>query len=162
MIIWRGAVFIYGLFCMRLLNRRKRKIPDVTARFWYLALVSLMTVALLQLGFYFGAHWVLGGVDFNKTPVAIGILMTYCFAVSVIMGMLQKIVPFVSFLYLQRRRMMSFELLKTLPHMGKIVPTPRSRWQFRIHLAALMMALVTAMTGAMAELAVVLMTVDFG
>ncbi len=162
MIIWCGAAFIYGLFCARLLNRRKRKIPDVTARFWHLALASLMAAALLQLGFYFGAHWVPGGVVFNKAPVAIGILMIYGFAVSVIMGMLQKIVPFLSFLHLQRRCMTSFELLKTLPHMGKIVPALRSRWQFRIHLAALMMVLVTAMAGAMAELAAVLMAVDFG
>jgi hypothetical protein len=58
--------------------------------------------------------------------------------------------------------MTSFELLKTLPHMGKIVPALRSRWQFRIHLAALMMVLVAAMAGAMAELAAVLMAVDFG
>ncbi|MBT4518891.1 MAG: hypothetical protein HOC23_02705 [Halieaceae bacterium] len=162
MIIWCSAAFIYGVFCVRLLNRRKRKIPDVTARFWHLALTCLMGTALLLLGLYFGGHLVPEGIISSKAPVVIGILMIYGFAISVIMGMLQKIVPFLSFLHLQRRCMTSFELLKTLPHMGEIVPAPRSRWQFRIHLAALLMVLATAMIGAMVEVAAILMAVDFG
>jgi len=97
----------------------------------------------------------------QRAPVIIGILMIYGFASSVIMGMLQKIVPFLSYLHLQRRSMSSFELLKTLPHMGEIISEPRSRWQFRLHLTALLALLAAAMTGFFAEAAALLMAADF-
>ena len=77
------------------------------------------------------------------------------------MGMLQKIVPFLVYLHLQRRCMTQFELLKTLPHMGDIVPAQRSRLQYRLHVAALLALLLACSLGSLAWLAGGFVFVDF-
>jgi hypothetical protein len=146
-----GAATIYAIFSLYLLHKRKRKVADITARFWRLSLSCLVLAALLSvfnLGF--------------QTPLLIGVLMIYGFAISVIMGMLQKIVPFLSYLHLQRRCLDNFELLKTLPHMGHFIPASRLRWQFRLHVVALLLLLLTTINNHFAELAALLMAADFG
>jgi len=156
-----AVAIVYAGFTIRLLSQRKRKIPDITARFWRLSLTCLVVSALLLLGFYFAGHLLLSADLQQQAPIIIGILMIYGFAGSVIMGMLQKIVPFLSYLHLQRRCLSNFELLKTLPHMGEIISEPRSRWQFRIHLSALLVLLATVISGIFAEAAALLMAADF-
>jgi len=156
-----AVTIVYAGFTIHLLNQRKRKIPDITARFWRLSMTCLIVSALLLAGFYFAGHLFLPAGLQQRAPVIIGILMIYGFAGSVIMGMLQKIVPFLSYLHLQRRCISNFELLKTLPHMGEIISEPRSRWQFRLHLSALLGLLVVAITGVFAELAALLLAADF-
>ena len=155
------VAIIYAGYTIRLLNQRKRKIPDITARFWRLSMTCLMVSALLLLGFYFAGHLFLSVDLQQRAPIIIGILMIYGFAGSVIMGMLQKIVPFLSYLHLQRRCISSFELLKTLPHMGEIISEQRSRWQFRLHLSALLALMAAAITGFFAGVAALLMAADF-
>jgi hypothetical protein len=155
------VALIYASYTIGLLNQRKRKIPDITVRFWRLSLTCLMVSALLLAGFYFAGHLLLSPELQQRAPVIIGIFMIYGFAGSVIMGMLQKIVPFLSYLHLQRRCMSSFELLKTLPHMGEIISEPRSRWQFRLHLSALLVLLAAAMTSIFTVAAALLMAADF-
>ena len=156
-----AVAIIYAIYTIRLLNQRKRKIPDITARFWRLSMTCLMVSALLLLGFYFAGHLFLSMDLQQRAPVIIGILMICGFAGSVIMGMLQKIVPFLSYLHLQRRCISSFELLKTLPHMGEIISEQRSRWQFRLHLSALLALMAAAITGFFAGVAALLMAADF-
>jgi len=141
---------IYAVFTNHLLNKRKRKVADITARFWRLSLSNLVLAAVFSV------------INLSyQVPVAIGVLMIYGFAISVIMGMLQKIVPFLSYLHLQRRCIGNFELLKTLPHMGNFIPASRSRWQFRLHAAALLALLLTTTTSSFATPAAIVMAVDF-
>ena len=156
-----SVAIVYAIYTIHLLNQRKRKIPDITARFWRLSLTCLIASALLLAALYFAGQ-LLSSVELQqRVPVVIGILMIYGFACSVIMGMLQKIVPFLAYLHLQRRCIASFELLKTLPHMGEIIPQSRSRWQFRLHLSALLLLLAGAITGIFAGPAALLMAADF-
>jgi hypothetical protein len=155
------VAIVYASYTIGLLNQRKRKISDITVRFWRLSLTCLMVSALLLASLYFAGHLFLSLELQQRVPVIIGILMIYGFAGSVIMGMLQKIVPFLSYLHLQRRCMTSYELLKTLPHMGEIISEPRSRWQFRLHLSALLVLLAAAMTGIFAGAAALLLAADF-
>jgi hypothetical protein len=155
------VAIVYALYTIRLLNQRKRKIPDITARFWRLSLTCLIVSALLLAGFYFAGHLSTSANFQQRAPVVVGILMIYGFAGSVIMGMLQKIVPFLAYLHLQRRCIANFELLKTLPHMGEIIPLSRSRWQFRLHFPAMLLLLAAAITGHFTGLAALLMAADF-
>jgi len=157
-----SAAVIYGIFSNYLLTRRKRKVADITARFWRLALSSLVVAAALQLTFYFAGDLLPSAVLQQQLYTATGLIMIYGFAVSVIMGMLQKIVPFLSYLHLQRSCMSNFEMLKTLPHMGEIVPAAYSRWQFRLHLAALLLLLVAVFSTTLTEVAALLLLADFG
>ena len=156
-----SVAIIYAGYTISLLNQRKRKIPDITARFWRLSMICLVVSALLLASYYFAGHLFLPPQLQQRAPVIIGILMIYGFAGSVIMGMLQKIVPFLSYLHLQRRCMTNFELLKTLPHMGEIISEPRSRWQFRLHFSALLALLTAALTGMFAGVAALLLAADF-
>ncbi len=155
------AAMIYGITSIRLLRKRKRKVADITARFWHLALLSLIVAAGLVMMFYFAAHLLPSLGWAQKLYIGTGIILIFGFAVSVIMGMLQKIVPFLSYLHLQRSCINNFKLLKTLPHMGEFVPPGYSRWQFRLHLAALLSLLVAAITGQLVELSGLLLIVDF-
>lgn len=156
------AALAYGVFSLHLLGRRKRKLPDVTVRFWRLALVCLCLAATLMMALYFGAQLLPQPGLALRLPVLIGVLAIYGFATSVIMGMLQKIVPFLSYLHLQRSCIGQFELMKTLPHMGMIIPVTRSRWQYRLHLAALAGLLLATLVGELLKPAAVLMLLDFG
>jgi hypothetical protein len=156
-----AVAIVYATYTIGLLNQRKRRIPDITARFWRLSLTCLIVSALLLAGLYFFGQLLLSDYLQQRAPVIIGILMIYGFAGSVIMGMLQKIVPFLAYLHLQRRCIASFELLKTLPHMGEIIPESRSRWQFRLHLSALLLLLAVALTGIFTGLAALLLAADF-
>jgi hypothetical protein len=156
-----SAAIVYAVFSIRLLNRRKRKVPDITARFWRLSLACLGLAGLLLIGVYFAGESIPSANLRHRLPVSIGLLMIYGFAVSVIMGMLQKIVPFLCYLHLQRRCMAHFELLKTLPHMGEIIPAYRSRWQFRIHVTALLALLLAMAVGDFAGLAALVVAADF-
>ncbi len=156
-----AVAIVYATYTIGLLNQRKRRIPDITARFWRLSLTCLIVSALLLAGLYFSGQLLLSDYLQQRAPVIIGILMIYGFAGSVIMGMLQKIVPFLAYLHLQRRSMANFELLKTLPHMGEIIPEFRSRWQYRLHLSALLLLLTVALTDIFAGLAALLLAADF-
>ena len=155
------AAIIYAIFSIGLLRRRKRKVPDITARFWHLALACLILAACFLALFYLAGHKLLTGELREKVYVGVGVIIIYGFAVSVIMGMLQKIVPFLSYLHLQRSCMSNFELLKTLPHMGEFVPPGFPRWQFRIHLVALALLLTSVFIGQLVALSAVLLALDF-
>ncbi|RLQ21056.1 hypothetical protein DWB85_14250 [Seongchinamella sediminis] len=151
----------YALLSLRLLGQRKRRIADITARFWALSLGSLATAAiavllLYGLGDQLASHWQARG------QVALGILCIYGFAISVIMGMLQKMVPFLSYLHLQRRCLGNFEALKDLPHMGLIIPEHRSRRQYLLHCAALALLLLATAGICPAWMAGAAMLADFG
>ncbi len=153
------VALVYGAYALWLLSQRKRRLPDITARFWRLSLGSLIAAALCLPLLYWGAAEALPGELPRRLPVLLGVLLLPGFAVSVIMGMLQKIVPFLSYLHLQRRCIGDVDQLKTLPHMGTIIPPRLTRWQFRLHglaLAALLLAVATGKGSAGAGLALAL------
>ncbi len=117
------AAIVFALTTLRLQQQRKRKIPDVALAFWRLGMASLiLAAALLPL-----AH----------TPALLGLaglLFLLGFAVSVVNGMLCKIVPFLAWFHLQGQRGM---LASGLPSMKDYLPDAACRAQFRLHLAAL-------------------------
>ena len=81
-----AVAIVYAAYTIGLLNQRKRKIPDSTAKFWRLSMTCLMVSALLLASFYFTGHLFLPLELQQRTPVIIGILLIYGFASSVIMG----------------------------------------------------------------------------
>ena len=156
-----AAAMTYAIFSIHLLGQRKRKLADITARFWRLSLVCLLLSALLATGLYFTDDPLPSPGIRHQLQVVLGTLMIYGFAISVIMGMLQKIVPFLSYLHLQRSCLSNFALLKTLPHIGEIIPASRSRWQFNLHIAALLTLLAGITTDQATTPAAILVTADF-
>lgn len=128
------ATILYATEALKVLMARKRKLVDYTVRFWQLGLSQLIAAALLALGLSFigGAAW--------RVPVELllGLVFALGFVLSVMLGMLQKIVPFLIYLHLQRMTLTNPQTMRVkLPHMKALIPTERSRWQYRLQLVLL-------------------------
>lgn len=90
------------LFCgttLGLQARSKRARPDATQKFWRLAMFAGLAAALL----WAGARLVPPLAQWDGWPLLFGILVLVGGFMSVIIGMLYKIVPFLIWLHLQNR-----------------------------------------------------------
>jgi hypothetical protein len=156
------TVLVYAGFGLHLLRQRKRRVPDATVLFWQLGLSSLGLAVL--------AFWVElpvpasgeTGTVHHKAWLLAGVLAIIGFAGSIIMGMLQKIVPFLAYLHLQRRCAGNIDAIGCLPHMYAIIRPAHSRRLLYLHGTA-----VAALAGAviyppLTRLAAVILLFDFG
>ena len=120
------VLIAFALATLRLQGLRKRKLSDVTLDFWRVGMVCLIAAALLamvQVRHPLPEAWLL----------LAGLLFLIGFAVSVVTGMLYKIVPFLAWFHLQAR----LGYRPGQPSMRDYLPEARARGQFRLHLAAL-------------------------
>ncbi len=119
------AFAVFGGVTLHLQRNRRRRIGDVTLQFWRLAMASLAAAAGL---------WAAGlVVPSAYFPLWLGTLYVVGFGLSVIDGMLYKIVPFLVWFHLQSRAGRS----RPVPNMKEIIPERRARLQLRAHGAAL-------------------------
>src|SRR5690606_9638108 len=88
---------LFAVWTLYVQARRRRRLPDVTLWFWRLAMACLLAGALLWAARQFaGGDW--GGARY---PLLLGVLLIPGFAVSIVSGMLYKILPFLVWLHLQ-------------------------------------------------------------
>ena len=126
----------FGIWTLYLQGRRRRRVPDVTLWFWRLGMSSLLACVLLWAGTR------LTGLESHlpQYPLVLGVLMIIGFAISVINGMLYKILPFLIWLHLQTRAR-DREARRLVPNVKKIISHERAYWQLRAHLLALLLLL---------------------
>jgi len=139
-----AGYLLYSIDTLRLQQLRKRKIPDITLFFWRLGMLMLLFSALL---------WVSGLVfppfgDSQQFSFLLGIGLIQGVALSVINGMLYKIVPFLCWFHLQSRQMALMCIKVRVPHMKELLADRSTKRQFYLHLAALMFALVAVISPA--------------
>ena len=148
------AALYYCFVAARTLQQRKRKIIDYTVRFWMLGLSAISAALLLGLS----------SLMFGLTaPVlAQGILFGFGGILSIIIGMLQKIVPFLLYLHLQRTCLSAPDKLLQLPNMKRLLPTERSRVQWWLQLGCLSALLLALVWPVISYLCGVLMLANFG
>ena len=130
------AAAIYGGLTLRLQSQRRRKVADPTFWFFRIAMVCLLAVPLSAAAF--AAVPVLA----EEVQVAwwYGALVLSGVFVSVINGMLYKIVPFLNWLHLQRL----IGLGGMPPSMKEMIPD-RAMWgQLRLHALALALLLAAS------------------
>jgi hypothetical protein len=156
------AVLVYAGFSLRLLQHRKRRLMDVSVRFWQLGLSCLILAVLL-----FWLVFMLPGsagtvLTSARGLMLVGVLMIPGFACSVIMGMLQKIVPFLAFLHLQRLCSANIRAVRSLPNMHGFIRPARSVWLLRIHAIAIASLLGAVVYGPLTGLAGLVLLLDFG
>ncbi len=142
---------------LQLQRRRTRKTPDLTLDYWRLGMACLLAaLAVWPLGALWGGPWVWW----------LGTLMLPGGVLSLLNGMLLKIVPFLSWFHLQHRQMAHLRErggLVEIPHMHALLPTTLGRWQWRLHLLALMSALATpAAPGLLARVTGGLLVAAYG
>lgn len=120
---------VFALATLDLQRRRKRKIPDVGLSFWRLGMISLIAASALF------------PLAVSEPAVMLaGLIFLIGFAVSVVNGMLYKIVPFLAWFHLQAQKGI---MAKGLPSMKDYLPDATATGQFRIHLAAFVCLLGT-------------------
>ncbi|GAO35210.1 hypothetical protein SCT_0594 [Sulfuricella sp. T08] len=119
---------VFAIVTLRLQLRRRRKQSDVTLLFWRFGMVCLLLA--LALGVAGQVIPVLDRVQGDN--IALGFLFIAGFAVSVVNGMLYKIVPFLIWFHLQSLLMG----VARVPNMKLIMPEPGMRRQMWLHFAA--------------------------
>jgi hypothetical protein len=153
------ATILYATEALKVLMARKRKLVDYTVRFWQLGLAQLIAAALLALGLTFTE----GGAWRAPVELALGLVFALGFVLSVMLGMLQKIVPFLIFLHLQRMTLTNpTSVMVKLPHMRALLPTGRMRWQYRLQLVLLPCIYLAPWLPWMAVIAGLLLVAAFG
>ncbi len=135
------AIF-YAATTLWLQSRRRRRHADPTLVFWRGAMVSLLAFALSWI--VFEAMPQLGGR--LNAPLWLGVLAIPGLFLSVITGMLYKIMPFLNWLHLQQQG----GTVMTAPNMKQMIPENAMRGQMRLHFAALGLLLAAVLWPALA------------
>jgi hypothetical protein len=139
-------LLFFIIYTLNLLQQRKRKLADVTIHFFYLSLTSLLVAMSLWWVFHLWPDESLLTFS-HQFEFTLGILLIYGLAISAIIGMLQKIVPFLIYLNLQNLSFkhpesMSVEL-KLVPTMKSIISSRQSRWQLYFHFSSLLLLIIS-------------------
>lgn len=126
-----GLVVVYALQTIRLQMQRRRRVTD--PGFWFfrggmLAAIVAAVLAILSLGGVYGRD--------DALTLVSGVLFLGAF-VSVINGMLYKIMPFISWLHLQRLTQDLSGAGAMPPNMRLIIPELQARRQMVLHFVAL-------------------------
>ncbi|MBW8305325.1 MAG: hypothetical protein K0M46_00370 [Thiobacillus sp.] len=124
-----GAIVAFAVATLRLQSRRRRKLPDVTLDYWRLGMASLLACVAVWLAAQLQPAW----ADSDAYPLLLGVLFLGGFAVSVVNGMLYKIVPFLAWFHLQAQLQAK---AGSIPTMKEMIAERRIRGQFRLHLTA--------------------------
>lgn len=131
---------VFAAATLVLQSRRRRKVPDVTLRFWRVAMVAILAALLL---------WIIGRLEpaWQATPshaIALGILWVFGFACSAVNGMLYKIVPFLVWLHLTSMN----PPRGSIPNMKQIVADRAANHQALAHEGALALLLAASIRPA--------------
>jgi len=133
-ILLAAGLAAFALATLWLQARRRRKLPDVSLNFWRVGMFSLLSAIAL----WFSGQIVQAMGAWQRYGVLLGVLMIVGFAVSVINGMLYKIVPFLVWFHLQSKNRAN---AIAIPNVRDILPESRTRPQMWLHFAALGMLL---------------------
>lgn len=133
---------LYAVATLWLQSRRRRLKTDVTFIYWRGAMLALLGLAaswlLLQALPPLGSH--------ARAPLWLGVLALSGVFLSVITGMLYKIMPFLNWLHLQQ----AGGTAVPVPNMKQMIPQRAMRAQMLLHFAALVLLLAAVLWPALA------------
>ena len=126
-IIYKIAMIIISLYfaiiTIKKLKNRKRKLQDFTVNFFLTSIISLI-LALV--------YWLM--MEFLELSfIPLGVLFGIGFIISLMNGMLYKIIPFLSWFHLSSRGVFD------MPTMRDMIPQKMQAIQFKIHIVSLVM-----------------------
>ncbi|MDD5058195.1 MAG: hypothetical protein PHQ60_10000 [Sideroxydans sp.] len=130
---WLLAV-CFALVTLKLQSQRRRKVADATLNFFRLGMVSLLLAALLWL-----VALLLPAFDMPLRLLS-AIAFIAGFAMSLIQGMLYKIVPFLVWFHLFRGGVNAVKV--GIPNMKEVIPERLMWWHLRLHGGTLLVALL--------------------
>lgn len=126
----------FAAYTLQLQIRRRRRMPDATTFLWMTGMICAIVCALL----WSGAQAWPPLHDSRSYALLLGVLMVLGFGVSVINGMLYKIVPFLLWMRMQEKT----RLPASVPNVKRILPEPFQRAQARLHVVALVLLATAA------------------
>ena len=138
---WLNLLFIFILVSLllafvsitfHLQMQRRKRLADAGLYFWMTGLTSLSLSMLL---FFYSE------ITQHDLSIPIAILFFAGFAISVINGMLYKIVPFLVWLHLHRKLAFSEKGISGIPTMNEVIMPDKMFRQYYWHLAALVLTL---------------------
>jgi hypothetical protein len=124
-----AGILVFAFITLRLQSQRRRKLPDVSLDFWRLGMGSLIASVTVWMLARLWPAW----ADSDAYPLLLGLLFIGGFAVSVVSGMLYKIVPFLAWFHLQAQLQAR---AGSIPNMKEMIAQRWMRWHFRLHLLA--------------------------
>lgn len=129
------AIFAFSL--LSVLARRKRRIIDTTIRYWQFAAIALL---LSNAIYFFPESWLMLTNDASifhnfahKKELILAAIIIFGYLVSVIQGMLLKILPFLSYTHLQQRCLMDFSAMQYIPNMHEFFTKRQASILFYLH-----------------------------
>lgn len=114
----------YAITTIGLLLKRKRKIVDTTTYYWYFAMLMLLTSIVASVA----NEW----LNISQLNTLVVVVFIYGFAMSVITGMMYKIVPFLVWFHLTNEGYMN------MPTMNELIGKKLTTIQFILHVLTLL------------------------
>jgi len=148
---------IYCVYLLRILHQRKRKIPDTSVNYWRFASIGLLLSALL----YIIPENLLPLYLLQKLPILLTTLFIFIFVVSVLQGMLLKILPFLAFTHLQQKCMTNFAAMQFLPNMHKLLSSNHARTLFILHCLTSFTLIISILNAALYWIFALLLFIEF-
>ena len=151
--VWQPRVALAGVLLagayaattLWLQSRRRRRLVDATFTFWRGAMLALLLFTLSWIAFEvlpaLGEH--------PRAPLWLGVLILPGLFLSVIMGMLYKIMPFLNWLHLQRQGGSAMPP----PNMKQMIPEAAMHGQMQLHFTALGLLLAAVLWPPLAQAA---------
>jgi hypothetical protein len=131
------SLLLFAVLTFRLQQQRRRRISDVMLLFWRLGQAAVLFCVIAWI-----LQWMLPALSPGPTiSLVIGVGSILGAAVSLLNGMLYKIVPFLSWFHLQNRQLALMCLTVQVPNMKQLLPDRAAFKQFWLHSAALLTAL---------------------
>ncbi len=128
---------IFVIITIRLQLQRKKRLADTTLYFWFTGLISLF--ASLILFFY-------AEVTQQDLSILIAVIFFSGFIISIINGMLYKIVPFLVWLHLHKQLSLSGKGLANIPTMNEVISSKKTHRQYYLHLFAISLTILSIFT----------------
>jgi len=121
---------VFALTTLWLFSRRKRKVPDNTVLFWRTGIgFFVLAVVMLFAGKY---------KPQLQLDLPLGVLIIQGVILTMINGMLYRIVPFLTWFHLQHMQVAERRFDIKVPHMKMYISDRAVRRQYYVHLAAVL------------------------
>ncbi len=164
--VWLSMVFtgivllVYAYSGLGLLAHRKRKVPDSTVNFWKLAFSALIISIAV---FCIASILPLIGLGHRAAEAQLLAVTVFIagFVMSVILGMLIKIAPFLAYLHLQQSAMNCFQAMSALPNMHELLAPNLGKWLFKTYTITLPVLCIVPLVHELSVLAGLLLVSVF-
>lgn len=125
-------LLLFNLILLNVISQRKRKIPDLSINAWRVAACSFVVIVLL----YFCPEQWLPQLLINQKNLLLSAAFIYFYLLTIILGMLFKILPFLSYTHLQQQCLVNFEAMAFLPNMHDLLNKKAATLVFYCHISS--------------------------